>query len=235
MCQEVGIELPDTWKRVDVRLKTIFYTGLRKRVTLTQLCANNSKGYQIMLGVYYDAIVRPRKKAAKKTGHAHRTASTNRDPLSSPTLDDAVYTIDDNADNDRAGARKGKAKREESDSDDTSDEGSGADDSESDAEELKNTSGTKPSSTAAKGAMITQSAPKRPAQDSGTLPEAAKKRRTTPGAHAVSSVTLAVSHAYVCSSSIQREGASAVQCRARQTSRTRWCGKALDTVTVKLH
>ncbi|RDX42282.1 hypothetical protein OH76DRAFT_1488786 [Lentinus brumalis] len=181
MCQEVGIALPDTWKRVDVRLKMIFYTGLRKRVTLTQLCANNSKGYQIMLGVYYDTIVRPRKKAAKNTGHAHRTASTNRDPLSSPTLDDAVYTLDDHTDNDRAGARQSKAKREESDSDDTLDyEGSGADDSESDAEELKNTSGTKPSSNAAKGAMITQSAAKRPAAESGTMPEAAKKRRTTP-------------------------------------------------------
>ena len=86
ICQAFKVALPDSWKHCDVRIKSLFYTGLRKLLTATQLSQNNAKGRILMNSVYYDYVVRPRLKAAKRGRKAH--GGTMK-------LEEARYTIDE--------------------------------------------------------------------------------------------------------------------------------------------
>ena len=86
ICHTFKIALPDSWKHCDVRIKTLFYTGLRTLLPPTQLSQNNAKGRILMNSVYYDHVVRPRLKAAKKAHKGdHKTVA----------LEQARYTIED--------------------------------------------------------------------------------------------------------------------------------------------
>ena len=86
ICQTFKIALPDSWKHCDVRIKMLFYTGLCTLLPPTQLSQNNAKGRILMNSVYYDHVVCPRLKAAKKAHKGnHQTVG----------LEQARYTFED--------------------------------------------------------------------------------------------------------------------------------------------
>ncbi|TBU23228.1 hypothetical protein BD311DRAFT_674398, partial [Dichomitus squalens] len=59
--------LPRKWGEADIWLQELFYTALRKKYTLFQLCHNNAKGAAFMYYIYYEAVIRKWDKAGSNT------------------------------------------------------------------------------------------------------------------------------------------------------------------------
>ncbi|TFK80533.1 hypothetical protein K466DRAFT_605251 [Polyporus arcularius HHB13444] len=165
ICKSLDITLADSWKDVDVRVKSIFYVSLRKILTCTQMCQNNSKGRTLMNGVYYDMIVRKRKKAA--TGHARKAVRVK--------LDDALYKIpEDDSNIVIVGAQT--IVQHSDNSEDSNDSGTDDSDSDGDGED-----GGKPKrAPGPKAAPSSLPSSKRPLDTNISLPTPSKKARTMP-------------------------------------------------------
>ncbi|TFK79400.1 hypothetical protein K466DRAFT_570261, partial [Polyporus arcularius HHB13444] len=84
MLNALGIRVADLWKNVDPRIRAIFFTAIRKKFALFQLCDNNYKANLLMQTTWYDTVKRKRD-SAKKT----------QAPIK---LDDAQFTFSDTED-----------------------------------------------------------------------------------------------------------------------------------------
>ncbi|TBU36751.1 hypothetical protein BD309DRAFT_995464 [Dichomitus squalens] len=51
-------KMPRKWSEADIWFQELFYTALRKRFPLFQLCHNNAKGNLFMTQAYYEAVTR---------------------------------------------------------------------------------------------------------------------------------------------------------------------------------
>ncbi|TBU26948.1 hypothetical protein BD311DRAFT_808032 [Dichomitus squalens] len=60
-------ELPKKWRDTDIWLQELFYTALRKKFPLFQLCHNNAKGSIFMYYSYYEHVTRKWDKARTET------------------------------------------------------------------------------------------------------------------------------------------------------------------------
>ncbi|TFK79698.1 hypothetical protein K466DRAFT_605942 [Polyporus arcularius HHB13444] len=169
ICKSLDITLADSWKDVDVRVKSIFYASLRKILTCSQMCQNNSKGRTLMNGVYYDMIVRKRKKAA--TGHDGGASKARK--AVRVKLDDAPYKIPE--DDSNIAIVGAQTIVQDSDNSEVSND-SGTDDSDSDGED-----GGKPKrATGPKSTPASVRSSKRPLDSDISLPTLSKKARTIP-------------------------------------------------------
>ncbi|KAI1790662.1 hypothetical protein LXA43DRAFT_1015365 [Ganoderma leucocontextum] len=70
LVQNAGYPLPPSWGQADLWLQDLFYTALRRKFTLFQLCHNNSKGNTLMNNAFYEGFVRKVSKAKKSAGRA---------------------------------------------------------------------------------------------------------------------------------------------------------------------
>ncbi|TBU36329.1 hypothetical protein BD309DRAFT_878553, partial [Dichomitus squalens] len=75
--------MPKKWGEADVWFQELFYTALRQRFPLFQLCHNNAKGNIFMAQVYYEAVTRKWENIAATTVN----------------LNDAMYSFKTNSDN----------------------------------------------------------------------------------------------------------------------------------------
>ncbi len=167
ICKALDVYLPDSWKDVDPRVKSIYYVAIRKVLTCAQLCQNNSKAKTLMNGVYYDTIVRKRKKAAANDGGAGKKRKSVK-------LEDARYTIPDTAEDTQN-------PRDTNNSVHSLGESSGEDSDLSDSD--SDVPAFKPQVAVIKASRTSSSSAKRPLGDSGMSANPSKKARVTPSAY----------------------------------------------------
>ncbi|KAI1787865.1 hypothetical protein LXA43DRAFT_1097871 [Ganoderma leucocontextum] len=58
LVQNAGYSLPPSWGQADLWLQELFYSVLRRKPTLFQVCHNNSKGYTLMNQAFHEGFVR---------------------------------------------------------------------------------------------------------------------------------------------------------------------------------
>ncbi|TBU53102.1 hypothetical protein BD310DRAFT_994333 [Dichomitus squalens] len=75
--------LPKKWGDADTWLQDLFYTALRKKFPLFQLCHNNSKGEAFMAYTYYEAVTRKWGKASSQPVHLNKALHTIGSPSDS--------------------------------------------------------------------------------------------------------------------------------------------------------
>ncbi len=166
ICKALEVHLPDSWKDIDVRVKSIYYLAIRKVLTVTQLCQNNTKAKTLITGVYYDTIVRRRKKAAaSREGAGFKPKAV--------MLEDARYTMHEPGSDAHVPRNAPKSVH----SGESSGEDSALSDSDSDAAAFKPHKVAVP-----KVSRTSASSAKRPLGDCGVSSNPSKKARMTPSA-----------------------------------------------------
>ncbi len=87
ICIHAGVDLPASWKDVDIRIKQLCYEGLRAVCPRLQCCDRNYKAKVIMSGLYYEDHGRNYNKDAKRDKHGAPTGKKG------VKLEHAPYTI----------------------------------------------------------------------------------------------------------------------------------------------